>query len=1008
MSFEDIEDKNGVRVTWNNIPKSKLQHHRNIAPLAALYTPLNIKSEVQCLDSSHMSRCRQCKAFLNPYVTVNQQTGDTWYCPFCQFGNRLGNNPGEYPPALNPDNSTVEYTTGREAKLPPIFFYVVDTCFEGEDVADAFEALCDSLSLSFSLLPSDSLVGLVSFGKHVQLHDLSEPGKSFTFNGSKDYTLEEVQKILGMNTPCVSANGTVNGWGQKFLQTIDIAEYNLTSIIESLTNNTFPHSAKKERACRATGSAVNVSALALQAILGKQFSAGGHILCFVGGAATYGPGKIVSLPLKEPMRSHRDIEKSKATLPNMSNGVAKVDTSLFKQAKTFYDKVAKLLISIGLSCNIFAGSYDQVGLYEMDRICVSTGGLVVMCDSFTTSMFRQSVIKFFKKQNDDPDGDLEMGLNSTLECRTTSDLQIQGLVGNASGLTMKKDKFVEASVSPQSIGQGNTNAWKLCSVNPQSTYAIFFEKQDSTQLGHAFVQFTFHYQHPSGELRLRVTTLPLAVIADSDSQNLEVGFDQEAALVAIARSAIEKLQSDSVSAKTSSYDESDLTKQLDKLLIEYCGRFSQYRKGDLSSFRLSNSFAMLPQFMYHLRRSQFIRVFNNSPDETSFVRHSLMHEDVTNSLIMIQPSLLSYDVDSYGVPDEDGVPFTEPEAVLLDSMSLGATKILLLDTFFQILIYHGSTVAQWRKANYHNMEGYEHFKEFLEAPKKEAMEVLVDRFPLPRFIDCDEGGSQARFLMAKLNPSTNYASNANSMFIQSGGQFDIMTDDTSLQSFMDSRIGSSLAENKNAMKRKLSILYDRENIEYKVDTVKLKRGDLGSSQKQPSSYVADNALVLSQPAALIIHSIWKNNLVYGSSMDVDNSNSGNFLFLFFLDAQGKEQIGYIRDIILQFTNTEAVFISSSLSPAEHDFSASIAFSNTEECKSLAREMRLLDPLGGGTYPLNYLVIIDPQMMIRFRISLRFAHCYGAYQRFGLHFANLHGLIEEYANFGSARENKKNH
>lgn len=160
-----------------------------------------------------------------------------------------------------------------------------------------------------------------------------------------------------------------------------------------------------------------------------------------------------------------------------------------------------------------------------------------------------------------------------------------------------------------------------------------------------------------------------------------------------------------------------------------------------------------------------------------------MHEDVGNSLIMIQPTLLSYDVDNFGAIDEEtGETNTEPEPVLLDSLSLGPSKVLLLDTFFHILIYHGSKVAQWRKAGYHTMEGYEHFKEFLEAPKREAMEILIDRFPLPRFIDCDEGGSQARFLMANLNPSTSYASNPNNMY---GGQLDVLTDDTNLQLFMD-------------------------------------------------------------------------------------------------------------------------------------------------------------------------------------------------------------------------------
>lgn len=785
MNFEEKEDKDGVRLTWNNVPKSKLQNHRNIAPLAALYTPLNNKLAVEFLDASQLLRCRQCKAFINPYVTINQQTSDIWYCQFCSFGNRLTlDDQGNFPFSMNQENSTVEYSTGRSAKLPPIFLYVVDTCFEGEDIHDAFLSLRDLLTLSLSLLPSDAMIGLVSFGKHVQLHDLSMPNRSYTFNGAKEYVLADIQRILGLSSLGVgnAAQHTLSSVAQKFFQSVSMAEYQMSNIVENLVNNTFPHT-RKDRAERATGCAVNVAALTIQAILGKSGSAGGHLMCFVGGAATYGPGKIVGMPLKEPIRSHHDIEKANVTqLPNLSNGVAKVDTNLFKQAKFFYERVAKVLVSIGMSCDFFVGSYDQVGLYEMEEVCVKTGGVVVMCDSFSTAMFKQSFIKFLRKESDDPDAHLEMGFNATLECYVTKDLQIQGLVGHATALPLRKDKSADASVSALVIGEGNTNAWKLCSVNPQSTYAVYFDKLDSPLIGYSFIQFTFHYEHPSGEMRLRVTTVPLAIIADSDSHNLEIGFDQEAALVAIARTAIDKLQPNVVGGKKAVYDPSDVVKHLDKQLIDFCSRFAVFHKGELSSFRLSSSYAMLPQFMYHLRRSPFIRVFNNSPDETSYVRHVLMHEDVTNALIMIQPSLLSYDIDTFGAEDENGDIIDDPEPVLLDSMSLGATKILLLDTFFHILIYHGSTVAQWRKLDYHNMEGYEHFKEFLEAPKREAMEILMDRFPLPRFIDCDEGGSQARFLMAKLNPSTSYSSNPNHLY---GGQLDVLTDDTSLQLFMD-------------------------------------------------------------------------------------------------------------------------------------------------------------------------------------------------------------------------------
>jgi len=55
--------------------------------------------------------------------------------------------------------------------------------------------------------------------------------------------------------------------------------------------------------------------------------------------------------------------------------------------------------------------------------------------------------------------------------------------------------------------------------------------------------------------------------------------------------------------------------------------------------------------MFHLRRSQFLQVFNNSPDESSYYRNKLNREDVTQSLVMIQPILYAY---SFSGPPEVG------------------------------------------------------------------------------------------------------------------------------------------------------------------------------------------------------------------------------------------------------------------------------------------------------------------------------------------------------------------
>lgn len=63
-------------------------------------------------------------------------------------------------------------------------------------------------------------------------------------------------------------------------------------------------------------------------------------------------------------------------------------------------------------------------------------------------------------------------------------------------------------------------------------------------------------------------------------------------------------------------------------------------------------------------------------------------------------------------------------------------------------------------------------------------DLITDRFPLPRFIVCDAGGSQARFLLSKLNPSTTHTTGPYGGAGATSGQT-IFTDDVSLQTFMD-------------------------------------------------------------------------------------------------------------------------------------------------------------------------------------------------------------------------------
>ena len=139
----------------------------------------------------------------------------------------------------------------------------------------------------------------------------------------------------------------------------------------------------------------------------------------------------------------------------------------------------------------------------MGSLLRKTGGLSIMSDTFTSSIFKQSFQRLFLKS---ADGSLAMGFNATLEVQTSRELKVCGMIGLCASLQKKA-----AVVSETEIGVGGTNAWKLCSLTPTTTTSLYFEvvqqpNQAAQQGGRGVIQFVTHYQHASGQYRLRVTT----------------------------------------------------------------------------------------------------------------------------------------------------------------------------------------------------------------------------------------------------------------------------------------------------------------------------------------------------------------------------------------------------------------------------------------------------------------------------------------------------------------------
>lgn len=627
-----------------------------------------------------------------------------------------------------------------------MFLYVVDVCQDSENL----NALKDSLLVSLSLLPPTALIGLITFGTHVNVHELgyNECFRTLTFNGKKAYTAKTIQETLGFLAADMRSgipSQPTMRTAAKYLLPVQEAEFQLTKVLEQLLLDSFKIP-KANRSQRCTGVALNVAISILETAFPNT---GARAMLFAAGPCTTGPGTVVTPQLRETIRSHHDIDKDLA--PH------------YKKANAFYEELGKRASRNGTVVDVFAGCYDQVGLDEMHHLPDSTGGVIVLSDAFSTSIFKQSFLRVFNK---DDQGFLCMGFGGNLEVKMSKELKVSGLVGPAIGLHNKT-----AFVSDNDIGIGATSSWKLCGITPSSTYSLYFEVA-STQAPTAhvneqppqvFIQFITYYQHPEGHFRLRVTTVARALSLPGQIEYQKQSFDQEAAAAIIARLAMFKAQKQPVA---------DVVRWIDMILIKLCAHFGNFVRDDPNTFKLAPQLSyFFPQFMYHLRRSQFLQVFNNSPDETAFYRHELIKEDTTNTTIMIQPTLTSYELNK-----------AEGEPVLLDSSSVSPDRILLLDTFFHILIYHGENIAAWRREGYQDREEYGNFKSLLQLPRTDAAELLVDRFPLPRFVDTEANASQARFLMAKLNPSKSSSGPGN--YTNNGSTTVVLTDDVSLQEFM--------------------------------------------------------------------------------------------------------------------------------------------------------------------------------------------------------------------------------
>ena len=126
--IQSQEDRDGIRLSWNVWPSSRLEATRMVVPLATLYTPLKERPDLPPIQYDPVLCARQnCKAVLNPMCQVDFRA-KLWVCNFCFNRNTF---PPQYaaiseqnqPAELIPQFSTLEYTITRAqvtVRVPPV------------------------------------------------------------------------------------------------------------------------------------------------------------------------------------------------------------------------------------------------------------------------------------------------------------------------------------------------------------------------------------------------------------------------------------------------------------------------------------------------------------------------------------------------------------------------------------------------------------------------------------------------------------------------------------------------------------------------------------------------------------------------------------------------------------------------------------------------------------------------------------------------------------------------
>eukprot|EP00112_Aurelia_sp_Birch-Aquarium-sp1_P005276 Seg1598.10 transcript_id=Seg1598.10/GoldUCD/mRNA.D3Y31 product="Protein transport protein Sec24B" protein_id=Seg1598.10/GoldUCD/D3Y31 len=447
-------DPKVFRCTFNAIPESSSLLNKSRLPFGVYIQPFRDIPNLPVITSSVITRCKVCRTYLNPFVTVVDQR--RWQCNICFRINDIPTDLSYDPitkafidprkrPELN--HASFEFVAPSEYMLrppqPAVFLFAFDVSFNA--IGTGYLAqVCRILKENIDNLPGDSrtLIGFLTFNSSINFYSLKA-----------NQTQPQMMVMSDIDDVFIpSPDGLL----------VNLKE-NKEMVIQFLES--LPQSFAE------TGDVNCCTGAAMQIAHKMISSTGGRITVFQTCLPSVGPGKL-----------------ARRELSNMS-GNSK-DSQKLGPATDFYKKLALDCAGDQVAIDLFVLTGQYVDLASLSCASKYSSGCVHYFPDFHASKNPLSLEKF---ENDFRHYlTRRIGFEAVMRTRCAKGLNIHTFHGNF---------FVRS-----------TDLLSLPNVNPDHSFSMQIEIEDNLA-DHKYVCFqaALLYTTSRGERRIRVHTMAIPV-----------------------------------------------------------------------------------------------------------------------------------------------------------------------------------------------------------------------------------------------------------------------------------------------------------------------------------------------------------------------------------------------------------------------------------------------------------------------------------------------------------------